>query len=81
MRKKIMALAGAAVVTSALLGACQEKPSQPTASAAAAAPVADSTAADTLRRVRGPKEKVPFVAPTKIGRILGAQSPSPPGTR
>jgi hypothetical protein len=79
MRKKMMALAGA-VVAGTLLGSCQDKPSQPTAADTAAAPAADTTA-DTLKQTRGPKEKVPFVAPTKIGRILGDQSPSPPASR
>lgn len=74
-----MAFAGAFLVAGALLGACQDKPSQPT-NTEAAAPVADSTA-DTLKRVRTPGGNVPFVAPTKIGRVLGPTSPSPPASR
>ncbi|MDO7846231.1 hypothetical protein Q5H92_07685 [Hymenobacter sp. M29] len=78
MKEKIAAIAGA-LGASLLLGACQDKPSQPTATEAAA-PVADITA-DTLKRVRAPRQPVPFVAPTKIGRILGDRSPSPPASR
>ena len=80
MRKKMMAFAGALVVADLLLAACQDKPSQPAATTEVSAPVADSTA-DTLRRVRTPSSKVPFVAPTKIGRVLGPKSPSPPASR
>ena len=79
MKEKIAAIAGA-LAAGLLLGACQDKPSQPTATTEAAAPVADTTA-DTLKRVKTPSQPVPFVAPTKIGRILGDKSPSPPANR
>lgn len=77
MKKKMMGFAGVLGVAGALLGACQDRPSQP---AAAAAPVADTTA-DTLKQGRTPSQPVPFVAPTKIGRVLGDRSPSPPASR
>ncbi|MBF9141035.1 hypothetical protein [Hymenobacter properus] len=80
MRKKMTAFAGALLVADLLLAACQDKPSQPTATSEAPVPVADSSA-DTLKRVRTPGSKVPFVAPTKIGRVLGEKSPSPPASR
>jgi uncharacterized lipoprotein YbaY len=84
MRTRMNTFVGA-LLGSALLGACQDKPSQPTAPAAVApaavAPASADTATDTLNRVRAPRQPVPFVAPTKIGRILGDQSPSPPASR
>lgn len=80
MRKKSMAFAGIFGVACALLGACQDKPSQPAGTTEATAPVADSTA-DSLKRVQVPSGNVPFVSPTKIGRVLGEKSPSPPASR
>ncbi|MDO7851622.1 hypothetical protein [Hymenobacter convexus] len=78
MKEKVAAIAGA-LIAGLVLGACQDKPSPPAATEALA-PVADTTA-DTLKRTRVPGQPVPFVAPTKIGRILGERSPSPPASR
>jgi hypothetical protein len=67
-----------------LLGACNSSPSQaPAAGATAQAPVAaaDTLAADTLPSRPAPRATVPFVNPTKVGRVLGSQTPSPPASR
>lgn len=42
------------------------------------APAPDSAAARLARPAPGP---VPFVNGTKVGRLLGPQTPSPPATR
>ena len=72
------------VIGCVLLAACNGSPSQPpvgnaTAQAPAVAP--DSLGADTLRTRPTPRPAVPFVNPTKAGRVLGDQSPSPPASR
>ena len=63
-----------------MLGACNSSPAshQPITGNHPAPPV-PVAAADTNRRVSG--GAVPFVSPTKAGRVLGSSSPSPPESR
>ncbi len=66
------------------LGACNSSPAvndQPVA-ATSPAPADSVVVVDTLAASgHGTRGAVPFVAPTKLGRILGSQSPSPPASR
>jgi hypothetical protein len=67
---------------SVLLGACDGSSSRPPASAGAPdAPLHTEVPADSLKRTSGTKQPVPFVSPTKVGRILGDRTPSPPASR
>jgi hypothetical protein len=72
--------AGLLLAVSSTLAACHDTPSvnnQPITGNHSTP--ADTTAAiDTTATGRGP---VPFVPSTKVGRILGTQSPSPSASR
>jgi hypothetical protein len=64
-----------------LLGACTSPASdQPITGNQPAAPLADSLVVPDTAASR-PAQPVPFVNPTKVGRALGEQSPSPPASR
>lgn len=72
------------IIACVLLSACNGSPSQSTAEGTASqASVAgtDSLGADTVKKRPTPRPAVPFVNPTKIGRVLGDKSPSPPASR
>jgi len=64
-----------------LLAACNgSAPDQPITGNHPAPPATDSIAPpDTTAPAAG--SPVPFVNPTKVGRALGEQSPSPPASR
>lgn len=64
-----------------VLAACHDSPSvhdQPI-TGNHPAPVAAGATRDTV--ATKPGGPVPFVNPTKVGRVLGSQSPSPPASR
>ncbi len=67
---------------STLLGACDNAPatSVPTTGDHPAA-VTSAVTADTTAPTPPTGGAVPFVNPTKVGRVLGSQSPSPPASR
>ena len=75
MNKLIPALLIA--TASALLGACNNTP----ATSDHPAPPAPAVATDTTASAPSAGGAVPFVNPTKVGRVLGSQSPSPPASR
>lgn len=67
---------------SLLLGGCNDAPSTrvPVTGDRPAAPT-PAVAADTTAPTPSASGAVPFVNPTKVGRVLGSQSPSPPASR
>ena len=77
-----LALAVLLLLAGAGLAACNGPADQPSA-AAAPPPVAPPVAPDTAahRSARPAAKPVPFVNGTKVGRLLGPQSPSPAASR
>jgi hypothetical protein len=64
-----------------LLGACNSPiADQPITGNQSAPPPVDSIAPPDTVAAR-PVQVVPFVSPTKVGRALGEQTPSPPASR
>lgn len=64
------------------LAACDSAPStSATQPDSRATPPPPALLPDTTRPASQANGKVPFVPSTKIGRILGSQSPSPPASR
>ena len=72
---------GLLALAAALLGGCNGSAAdQPITGNHPAPPAANAVAApDTTAPASG--EPVPFVNPTKAGRALGEQTPSPPASR
>ena len=67
-----------------LLGACDGPPARPPATTSAEAHPAVAgvdTPATPAPKARAEAPAAPFVTPTKIGRLLGDKSPSPPASR
>ncbi|SFQ25415.1 hypothetical protein [Hymenobacter arizonensis] len=82
------AVRGLLVAAGAWLAACNgpaaESPVAQDAPATASAPTpapATATEADTVQMSRPASNPVPFVTPSKAGRLLGPQTPSPPASR
>ena len=73
----LLLLAGTGLV------ACNGPAAQQPPTAAAPPPTVSAAAPDTAapRRAQPPAGPVPFVNGTKVGRLLGPQSPSPAASR
>ena len=63
------------------LTACDGPSSQAPPTKNTAPVVASPPPPDTTRPAKAAGRPVPFVSPTKVGRLLGPQTPSPPGSR
>lgn len=64
-----------------LLGACNSPVADQPITGDQPAPPADSIAPPDTVATRPVRSAVPFVSPTKVGRVLGEQSPSPAASR
>ncbi|MBF9223024.1 hypothetical protein [Hymenobacter ruricola] len=73
-------LAALLLAAAGTLGACNDSPVAHDAPATTPPPVPAAPAPDTTSPGRAGRA-VPFVNPTKVGRVLGNRTPSPPASR